>query len=44
MFPGASQNNPNSGWEAKAVEFFKDHLKEKDAQTWVMQLADPFDL
>uniref|UniRef100_A0A7N6F7M5 Mini-chromosome maintenance complex-binding protein n=1 Tax=Anabas testudineus TaxID=64144 RepID=A0A7N6F7M5_ANATE len=26
----ASQNNPNSAWEAKAVEFFKDKLKEKD--------------
>ncbi|KAK5882086.1 hypothetical protein CesoFtcFv8_020709 [Champsocephalus esox] len=37
---GASQNNPNSGWEAKAVEFFKDHLKEKDAQTWVPSLND----
>nr|XP_057916668.1 mini-chromosome maintenance complex-binding protein [Doryrhamphus excisus] len=31
----ASQNNPNSGWEAKLVEFFKDRLKEKDAQSWV---------
>ncbi|XP_061818098.1 mini-chromosome maintenance complex-binding protein [Nerophis lumbriciformis] len=31
----ASQNNPNSGWEAKLVEFFKDHLKEKDAHSWV---------
>ncbi|XP_010791733.1 mini-chromosome maintenance complex-binding protein [Notothenia coriiceps] len=36
----ASQNNPNSGWEAKAVEFFKDHLKEKEAQTWVPSLND----
>ncbi|XP_031731719.1 mini-chromosome maintenance complex-binding protein isoform X1 [Anarrhichthys ocellatus] len=36
----ASQNNPNSGWEAKAVEFFKDHLKEKDAHTWVPSLND----
>ncbi|KAF3842359.1 hypothetical protein F7725_024310 [Dissostichus mawsoni] len=33
-------NNPSSGWEAKAVEFFKDHLKEKDAQTWVPSLND----
>lgn len=32
----AAQNNPTSGWEAKAVEFFKDKLKEKDAHTWVM--------
>ncbi|XP_034754577.1 mini-chromosome maintenance complex-binding protein [Etheostoma cragini] len=36
----ASQNNPNAGWEAKAVEFFKDHLKEKDAHTWVPSLND----
>ncbi|KAM6923248.1 mini-chromosome maintenance complex-binding protein [Lycodopsis pacificus] len=36
----ASQNNPNSGWEAKAVEFFKDHLKEKDAHAWVPSLND----
>lgn len=36
----ASQNNPNSAWEAKAVEFFKDKLKEKDAHTWVMRLYD----
>ncbi|XP_032365836.1 mini-chromosome maintenance complex-binding protein [Etheostoma spectabile] len=36
----ASQNNPNSGWEAKAVEFFKDHLKEKDAHSWVPSLND----
>ncbi|XP_040033705.2 mini-chromosome maintenance complex-binding protein [Gasterosteus aculeatus] len=36
----ASQNNPNSGWEAKAVEFFKDHLNEKDAHTWVPSLND----
>lgn len=36
----AAQNNPTSGWEAKTVEFFKDKLKEKDAQTWVMQLCD----
>ncbi|XP_042357598.1 mini-chromosome maintenance complex-binding protein [Plectropomus leopardus] len=36
----ASQNSPDSGWEAKAVEFFKDHLKEKDAHTWVPSLND----
>ncbi|XP_074502870.1 mini-chromosome maintenance complex-binding protein isoform X1 [Sebastes fasciatus] len=36
----ASQNSPKSGWEAKAVEFFKDHLKEKDAHTWVPSLND----
>ncbi|KAG7229943.1 hypothetical protein INR49_009663 [Caranx melampygus] len=36
----ASQNNPNSGWEAKAVEFFKDRLKEKDAHTSVPSLND----
>ncbi|TMS04444.1 Mini-chromosome maintenance complex-binding protein [Larimichthys crocea] len=36
----ASQNNPNSGWEAKAVEFFKNQLKEKDAHTWVPSLND----
>ncbi|XP_023281706.1 mini-chromosome maintenance complex-binding protein [Seriola lalandi dorsalis] len=36
----ASQNNPNSGWEAKAVEYFKDRLKEKDAHTSVPSLND----
>ncbi|KAM9345446.1 mini-chromosome maintenance complex-binding protein [Symphorus nematophorus] len=36
----ASQSDPNSGWEAKAVEFFKDQLKEKDAHTWVPSLND----
>ncbi|KAM8859858.1 mini-chromosome maintenance complex-binding protein isoform 1-T1 [Spinachia spinachia] len=36
----ASQNNPNSGWEARAVESFRDHLKEKDAHTWVPSLND----
>ncbi|XP_059214724.1 mini-chromosome maintenance complex-binding protein isoform X2 [Centropristis striata] len=36
----ASQNNPNSGWEAKAVEFFKEHLKEKDSHTLVPSLND----
>lgn len=36
----ASQNNPNSGWEAKAVEFFQDRLKERDAHTLVPSLND----
>lgn len=36
----ASQSNPNSGWEAKALEFFKDRLKEKDAHTLVPSLND----
>ncbi|XP_037637673.1 mini-chromosome maintenance complex-binding protein isoform X1 [Sebastes umbrosus] len=36
----AAQNSPKSEWEAKAVEFFKDHLKEKDAHTWVPSLND----
>ncbi|KAM4590859.1 mini-chromosome maintenance complex-binding protein [Odontesthes bonariensis] len=36
----ASQNGPNSGWEAKAVGFFKDQLKEKDAQMMVPSLND----
>lgn len=36
----ASQNNPDSAWEAQAVEFFKDKLKEKDAHTWVPSLND----
>ncbi|XP_019737622.1 mini-chromosome maintenance complex-binding protein [Hippocampus comes] len=39
MFAG-SQNNPNSGWEAKVVEFFKGHLNEKDAHTWVPSMND----
>lgn len=38
----AAQNNPTSGWEAKAVEFFKDKLKEKDAHTWVMLALGSF--
>ncbi|XP_070772014.1 mini-chromosome maintenance complex-binding protein isoform X2 [Enoplosus armatus] len=37
---GASQNNPSSGWEAKAVEFFKDQLKEKDGHSGVPSLND----
>ncbi|KAM3606118.1 uncharacterized protein V6R79_010844 [Siganus canaliculatus] len=36
----ASQTNPESGWEAKAVEFFKNQLKEKDAHTSVPSLND----
>uniref|UniRef100_A0A672GZ87 Mini-chromosome maintenance complex-binding protein n=1 Tax=Salarias fasciatus TaxID=181472 RepID=A0A672GZ87_SALFA len=36
----ASQNSPNSGWEMKAVEFFKDQLKEKDTHTLVPSLND----
>ncbi|CAK6962454.1 mini-chromosome maintenance complex-binding protein [Scomber scombrus] len=35
-----SQNNPNSGWEAKVVEFFKDQLKQKEAPTWVPSMND----
>uniref|UniRef100_A0A3Q2QPJ6 Mini-chromosome maintenance complex-binding protein n=1 Tax=Fundulus heteroclitus TaxID=8078 RepID=A0A3Q2QPJ6_FUNHE len=30
----------NSGWEAKAVEFFREQLKEKEAQTRVPSLND----
>nr|XP_020460023.1 mini-chromosome maintenance complex-binding protein [Monopterus albus] len=36
----ASQNNSNSAWEAKVVEFFKDRLKEDGAHTWVPSLND----
>uniref|UniRef100_A0A3Q1HN31 Mini-chromosome maintenance complex-binding protein n=1 Tax=Acanthochromis polyacanthus TaxID=80966 RepID=A0A3Q1HN31_9TELE len=36
----ASQNNPNSGWEAKAVEFFQDQLKDRDTHTLVPSLND----
>lgn len=36
----SSQNGADSGWEAKAVEFFKDHLKEKEARTLVPSLND----
>ncbi|KAM6916062.1 mini-chromosome maintenance complex-binding protein [Xenentodon cancila] len=36
----ASQNNLNSGWEVKAIEFFKEQLKEKDSQTMVPSLND----
>ncbi|XP_065815360.1 mini-chromosome maintenance complex-binding protein [Labrus bergylta] len=35
-----SQNIPNSGWEAKVVDFFKDHLKKDNAHTWVPSLND----
>lgn len=33
----ASQNNATAGWEAKLVEFFKDKLQLKDAQTSVVE-------
>ncbi|XP_028279122.1 mini-chromosome maintenance complex-binding protein [Parambassis ranga] len=36
----ASQNNPNSGWEVKVVEFFRDQLKEKDTHSLVPSLND----
>ncbi|MEQ2303435.1 hypothetical protein AMECASPLE_016894 [Ameca splendens] len=36
----ASQNSQSSGWEVKAVEFFKEQLKEKEAQTLVPSLND----
>ncbi|XP_014847785.1 PREDICTED: mini-chromosome maintenance complex-binding protein [Poecilia mexicana] len=36
----ASQSSQSSGWEAKAVEFFKEQLKEKEAQTLVPSLND----
>uniref|UniRef100_A0A3Q1AUK7 Mini-chromosome maintenance complex-binding protein n=1 Tax=Amphiprion ocellaris TaxID=80972 RepID=A0A3Q1AUK7_AMPOC len=36
----ASQNNSNSGWETKAVEFFQDQLKERDTHTLVPSLND----
>ncbi|XP_077352548.1 mini-chromosome maintenance complex-binding protein isoform X1 [Festucalex cinctus] len=36
----ASQNNPNSGWEAKVVEIFRGHLKEKDAHSLVPSMND----
>ncbi|XP_075875232.1 mini-chromosome maintenance complex-binding protein [Nelusetta ayraudi] len=36
----AAQNNAASGWEAKLVEFFKDKLKQTDAQTSVPSLND----
>ncbi|XP_068183010.1 mini-chromosome maintenance complex-binding protein isoform X2 [Antennarius striatus] len=35
-----SQSNLNFDWEAKAAEFFKDHLKEKDSHTLVPSLND----
>lgn len=37
---GENQNNPDSKWEAKAVGFFKEALKEKDAQTMIPSLND----
>ncbi|XP_054877709.1 mini-chromosome maintenance complex-binding protein [Poeciliopsis prolifica] len=36
----ASQSSPSSGWEAKVVEFFKEQLKEKEAQILVPSLND----
>ncbi|XP_035982630.1 mini-chromosome maintenance complex-binding protein isoform X1 [Fundulus heteroclitus] len=36
----ASQTDQSSGWEAKAVEFFREQLKEKEAQTRVPSLND----
>ncbi|XP_015235810.1 PREDICTED: mini-chromosome maintenance complex-binding protein [Cyprinodon variegatus] len=36
----ASQNGQSSGWEAKAVEFFVEQLKEKEAQSLVPSLND----
>uniref|UniRef100_A0A667YE24 Mini-chromosome maintenance complex-binding protein n=1 Tax=Myripristis murdjan TaxID=586833 RepID=A0A667YE24_9TELE len=36
----SSQNNPESGWEAKAVLFFKEQLKDKEAHTSVPSLND----
>lgn len=36
----ASVNDPNSGWEAKALEFFKEKLKDKDCHTLVPSVND----
>ncbi|XP_057704773.1 mini-chromosome maintenance complex-binding protein [Corythoichthys intestinalis] len=36
----ASQNNSNTGWEEKVVHFFKEHLKQADAHTWVPSMND----
>lgn len=33
----AAQNNASPGWEAKLVEFFRDKLKQTDAQTSVIE-------
>lgn len=33
----AAQSNASTGWEAKLVQFFKDKLKQTDAQTSVME-------
>lgn len=38
-FTAASQNGQSSGWEAKAVEFFVEQLKEKEAQSLVTLLG-----
>lgn len=35
-----SQNIPDSGWEAKAVGFFKDHLEKNNAHSLVPSLND----
>lgn len=37
---GENQNNPDSQWEAKAVGFFKEALKGKEAQTLIPSLND----
>lgn len=37
----AAQNNASAGWEAKLVEFFKDKLRQTDAQTSVMESSEP---
>ncbi|CAL1578388.1 unnamed protein product [Knipowitschia caucasica] len=37
---GDSQNNPDSKWEAKALGFFSEQLKEKEAQTSIPSLND----
>ncbi|KAM9804247.1 mini-chromosome maintenance complex-binding protein [Neosynchiropus ocellatus] len=36
----ASANDPNPGWEAKALEFFKEKLNEKDCHTLVPSVND----
>lgn len=40
----AAQNNAASGWEAKLVEFFKDKLKQTDAQTSVTESSESPDV
>ncbi|XP_042560954.1 mini-chromosome maintenance complex-binding protein isoform X2 [Clupea harengus] len=34
------QNNSNPEWQKKVVDYFKDKLTEKEAQTWVPSLND----